>query len=239
MVDTPGHANFGCEVERVVGIVKGAILVVDAGEGPLAQTQFVLARALKYGLHPILLLNKVDCPAVFEERHTFCTPRTLFQTEIIRECFVAQNDNQVFEFNSKHLLLEQHLFSSQRVDWSFPPIYDDYSDDGYLVISTKEVFPIKFIQEITSSTTTQGSLEPTVFQHLPIKEGNSWLEDDFNGFDVVDCTILQIWFGAVFVNTQVFGEPKQLTPWTGRKPKFKSRLKRCKLEDKFFLTRGE
>ncbi|KAL5147802.1 GTP-binding protein TypA/BipA [Glycine soja] len=67
MVDTPGHADFGGEVERVVGMVEGAILVVDAGEGPLAQTKFVLAKALKYGLRPILLLNKVDRPAVSEE----------------------------------------------------------------------------------------------------------------------------------------------------------------------------
>ncbi|MCD7459232.1 hypothetical protein HAX54_040361 [Datura stramonium] len=63
MVDTPGHADFGGEVERVVGMVEGAVLVVDAGEGPLAQTKFVLAKALKYGLRPILLLNKVDKPA--------------------------------------------------------------------------------------------------------------------------------------------------------------------------------
>ncbi|GAA0140642.1 translation elongation factor [Lithospermum erythrorhizon] len=68
MVDTPGHADFGGEVELVVGMVEGAILVVDAGEGPLAQTKFVLAKALKYGLRPILLLNKVDRPAVTEER---------------------------------------------------------------------------------------------------------------------------------------------------------------------------
>jgi GTP-binding protein len=68
MVDTPGHADFGGEVERVVGMVEGAILVVDAGEGPLAQTKFVLAKALKHGLRPLLLLNKVDRPSVSEER---------------------------------------------------------------------------------------------------------------------------------------------------------------------------
>ncbi|CAD5165542.1 unnamed protein product [Musa acuminata subsp. malaccensis] len=67
MVDTPGHADFGGEVERVVGMVEGAVLVVDAGEGPLAQTKFVVAKALKLGLRPILLLNKVDRPSVSEE----------------------------------------------------------------------------------------------------------------------------------------------------------------------------
>ncbi|GMI86709.1 EMBRYO DEFECTIVE 2785 [Hibiscus trionum] len=49
-------------------MVEGAVLVVDAGEGPLAQTKFVLAKALKYGLRPLLLLNKVDRPSVLEER---------------------------------------------------------------------------------------------------------------------------------------------------------------------------
>lgn len=68
VVDTPGHADFGGEVERVVGMVEGAILVVDAGEGPLAQTKFVVAKALKFGLRPILLLNKVDRPTVTAER---------------------------------------------------------------------------------------------------------------------------------------------------------------------------
>ncbi|KAJ4840946.1 hypothetical protein Tsubulata_023075 [Turnera subulata] len=68
MVDTPGHADFGGEVERVVGMVEGAILVVDAGEGPLAQTKFVVAKALKYGIRPLLLLNKVDRLEVTEER---------------------------------------------------------------------------------------------------------------------------------------------------------------------------
>ncbi|KAH9560855.1 hypothetical protein CY35_06G129800 [Sphagnum magellanicum] len=58
----------GAKVERVVGMVEGAVLVVDAGEGPLAQTKFVVAKALKLGLRPILLLNKVDRPSVTEQR---------------------------------------------------------------------------------------------------------------------------------------------------------------------------
>lgn len=68
VVDTPGHADFGGEVERVVGMVEGAVLVVDAGEGPLAQTKFVVAKSLNLGIRPILLLNKVDRPSVTEQR---------------------------------------------------------------------------------------------------------------------------------------------------------------------------
>ena len=60
VVDTPGHADFGGEVERVLGMVDGAVLLVDAAEGPMPQTKFVLGKALKLGLRPILVINKID-----------------------------------------------------------------------------------------------------------------------------------------------------------------------------------
>ena len=60
IVDTPGHADFGGEVERVLSMVDGVILLVDAAEGPLPQTKFVLTKALKLGLKPIVVINKVD-----------------------------------------------------------------------------------------------------------------------------------------------------------------------------------
>jgi GTP-binding protein len=62
IVDTPGHADFGGEVERILGMVDGAIVLVDAAEGPLPQTKFVLAKAFKLGLRPIVVINKVDRP---------------------------------------------------------------------------------------------------------------------------------------------------------------------------------
>jgi GTP-binding protein len=62
IVDTPGHADFGGEVERIMGMVDGALLLVDAAEGPLPQTRFVLSKALKQGLKLILVINKVDRP---------------------------------------------------------------------------------------------------------------------------------------------------------------------------------
>ena len=60
IIDTPGHADFGGEVERILSMVDGVILLVDSSEGPLPQTKFVLSKALKLGLNPIVLINKVD-----------------------------------------------------------------------------------------------------------------------------------------------------------------------------------
>jgi GTP-binding protein len=60
IVDTPGHADFGGEVERILNMVDGAIVLVDAAEGPLSQTKFVVSKALKIGLRPIVAINKVD-----------------------------------------------------------------------------------------------------------------------------------------------------------------------------------
>src|SRR5207245_3610880 len=62
IVDTPGHADFGGEVERILNMVDGALVLVDAAEGPLPQTKFVVSKAMKVGLKPIVALNKVDRP---------------------------------------------------------------------------------------------------------------------------------------------------------------------------------
>jgi GTP-binding protein len=66
IVDTPGHADFGGEVERILTMVDGVVLLVDAAEGPMPQTKFVLGKALKLGLRPIVLINKIDRS---DERH--------------------------------------------------------------------------------------------------------------------------------------------------------------------------
>ena len=62
IVDTPGHADFGGEVERILNMVDGAIVLVDAAEGPMPQTKFVVGKALKVGLKPIVAINKIDRP---------------------------------------------------------------------------------------------------------------------------------------------------------------------------------
>ncbi len=62
IIDTPGHADFGGEVERVLNMADGCLLLVDAFEGPMPQTRFVLQKAIQLGLKPIVVINKVDKP---------------------------------------------------------------------------------------------------------------------------------------------------------------------------------
>src|SRR5438045_3633995 len=71
LIDTPGHADFGGEVERVLKMADGAFLLVDAAEGPLPQTRFVLRKAFACGLKPIVIINKIDRPdARIDEVHS-------------------------------------------------------------------------------------------------------------------------------------------------------------------------
>lgn len=68
IIDTPGHADFSAEVERVLGMVNSVLLIVDAHEGPMPQTRFVLSKALKMGLRPIVVINKIDKPHADPDR---------------------------------------------------------------------------------------------------------------------------------------------------------------------------
>ncbi len=90
IVDTPGHADFGSEVERVLRSIDAVLLIVDAQEGPMPQTRFVLKKSLELGLKPILVINKIDKPAADAER----------THEQVLELFIelgASNDQLAFE----------------------------------------------------------------------------------------------------------------------------------------------
>ena len=100
IVDTPGHADFGGEVERILSMVDGVVLLVDAAEGPMPQTKFVTSKALALGLKPIVVLNKVDKPDAEPDR-------------ALDECFdlfasLDANDEQL-DF--------PHLYASGRSGW--------------------------------------------------------------------------------------------------------------------------
>ena len=101
IVDTPGHADFGGEVERILSMVDGVVLLVDAAEGPMPQTKFVTAKALALGLRPIVVLNKVDKPDAEPDR-------------ALNECFdlfasLGANDDQL-DF--------PHMYASGRAGWA-------------------------------------------------------------------------------------------------------------------------
>ena len=101
IVDTPGHADFGGEVERILSMVDGVGLLVDAAEGPMPQTKFVTSKALALGLRPIVVLNKVDKPDAEPDR-------------ALDECFdlfasLGANDDQL-EF--------PHMYASGRSGWA-------------------------------------------------------------------------------------------------------------------------
>jgi GTP-binding protein len=107
IVDTPGHADFGGEVERILGMVDGVVLLVDAAEGPMPQTKFVTQKALRLGLRPIVVLNKADRPDAEPDR-------------ALNDCFdlfanLGASDDQL-DF--------PHLYASGRGGWA------DRSPDG-------------------------------------------------------------------------------------------------------------
>jgi GTP-binding protein len=107
IVDTPGHADFGGEVERILGMVDGVVLLVDAAEGPMPQTKFVLSKALKLGINPIVVINKIDRA---DEQHNVVLDKVF-------DLFVSLNANdKQLEF--------PYLFASGRNGWSVNSMND-------------------------------------------------------------------------------------------------------------------
>jgi GTP-binding protein len=101
IVDTPGHADFGGEVERILSMVDSCLLLVDAAEGPMPQTKFVLGKALKQGLRPIVVINKVDKP---EQR----------SDEVLNEIF----DLFAALDADEHQLDFPHVYASAKQGWA-------------------------------------------------------------------------------------------------------------------------
>ncbi|MBV8684229.1 MAG: translational GTPase TypA [Caulobacteraceae bacterium] len=111
IIDTPGHADFGGEVERILGMVDGCLLLVDAEEGVMPQTKFVLGKALKLGLRPIVVLNKVDRPHADPER-------------VLGDAFdlfaaMGASDEQL-DF--------PHIYASGKQGWAVADMADEHKD---------------------------------------------------------------------------------------------------------------
>lgn len=124
IIDTPGHADFGGEVERVLSMVDGVVLLVDAAEGPMPQTKFVLAKALALGLKPIVVINKIDRPDRRED-------------EVLDEVFdlfvsLDANDQQL-DFPT--------IYASGRAGWTVRDLNDERKDITPLMDLVLEYVP--------------------------------------------------------------------------------------------------
>lgn len=108
IIDTPGHADFGGEVERVLNMCDGVLLLVDAFEGPMPQTRFVLEKALKLGLKPIVVINKVDKPN--------CRPDEV-QEEVFDLMFSLDASEEQLDFPTIYGSAKQNWMSE---DWHQP-----------------------------------------------------------------------------------------------------------------------
>ncbi|MEQ8880675.1 MAG: GTP-binding protein, partial [Cyclobacteriaceae bacterium] len=123
IIDTPGHSDFGGEVERVLNMADGVILLVDAFEGPMPQTRFVLQKALEMGLKPIVVVNKVDKP----------------------NCNPEDANEKVFELMFSLEATEEQLdypvvYGSSKNGWMGPDWKTPTSDISYLLDTIIEYF---------------------------------------------------------------------------------------------------
>lgn len=100
IVDTPGHADFGSEVERVLRSIDSVVLVVDAKEGPMPQTRFVLKKSLELGIKPIVVINKIDTPAADPDR---------VEEEVLELFFELGANDQQLDFTTVFTIAKQGI----------------------------------------------------------------------------------------------------------------------------------
>lgn len=130
IIDTPGHADFGGEVERVLNMADGVLLVVDAFEGPMPQTRFVLQKALEMGLKPIVVINKVDKPN--------CDPEEV-QEQIFELMYSLEAEEDQLDFPT--------VYGSSKQGWMGPDWEHPAQDVSYLLDTILEHIPPPPINE--------------------------------------------------------------------------------------------
>ena len=124
IIDTPGHADFGGEVERVLNMADGVILLVDAFEGPMPQTRFVLQKALELGLKPVVVINKVDKPN--------CRPDEV-NDSVFELFFNLDATEEQLEFKS--------VYGSSKMGWMGPDYKNPTDGFEYLLDTILEEIP--------------------------------------------------------------------------------------------------
>ena len=130
IIDTPGHSDFGGEVERVLNMADGVILLVDAFEGPMPQTRFVLQKALSLGKTPIVVINKVDKPN--------CTP-DLVHDQVFELFFNLDATEEQLDFVT--------VYGSGKEKWMGPDWQTKTEDITYLLDTIVETIPAPAVSE--------------------------------------------------------------------------------------------
>jgi GTP-binding protein len=134
IIDTPGHSDFGGEVERVLNMAEGVLLIVDAFEGPMPQTRFVLQKALELGLKPIVVINKVDKPN--------CNPEDTHERVFDLMCSLKATEYQL-DFPT--------VYGSSKQGWMGPDWSEPTTDVSYLLDT--------IIEHIPSAKKVEGTLQ--------------------------------------------------------------------------------
>lgn len=173
IIDTPGHADFGGEVERVLNMAAGVLLLVDAFEGPMPQTRYVLGKALELGLKPIVVVNKVD-----KEN---CTPEEV-QEQVFDLMFNLDATEDQLDFVT--------VYGSAKMGWMGPDWQNPTSDISHLLDEVVKTIPApdvkegkpqmritsldysKFVGRIAIGRINSGSLKPNMPVSLVKRDGS-------------------------------------------------------------------
>ena len=172
IVDTPGHADFGGEVERILSMVDGVVLLVDAAEGPMPQTKFVLGKALALGLKPIVAINKIDKP---DERHDEVL-NEVFDLFVALDASEDQLDFPVLYGSAKNGWM---AMNPEGPDNSVAPLLDTVLDHvsepevetGPFKMLVTTIQPDPFLGRILTGRVTSGEIRATQPVHALNRDG--------------------------------------------------------------------
>ena len=173
IVDTPGHADFGGEVERILNMVDGALVLVDAAEGPLPQTKFVVSKALKMGLKPIVVINKVDR----SDARPVEVVNEVFDLFAALDATDEQLDFPILYGSAKQGWMATSLEGSQ--DDGMKPLFDlvlthvppPQVEDGPFRMLGTIIEPNNYLGRIITGRITSGSVKPNQNVQVLDREG--------------------------------------------------------------------
>lgn len=172
IVDTPGHADFGGEVERILNMVDGAIILVDAAEGPMPQTKFVLGKALKIGLKPIVAINKIDKS---DERHEEVLDE-IFDLFVSLDANEEQLDFKVLYGSAKQGWMAEEPTGPQEsmtplLDMVLDHVEEPHTEEGPFRMLATTIESNPFLGRILTGRVLSGSIKPNDAVHALSNDG--------------------------------------------------------------------